>query len=314
MEKEDTSKLTPKDFVNLIFKENGNTTDKQIINSFKCIYMFSDNEGLFQIYEEIKELVHDAEGEGDEDLKKNLEIYYQALCGIRHRKMPFLLKYIKDIKSNDKKINDDLIKSANEEIKKEIDKEGNIDKDIIESFAYKLIFLYLFVYDNIVNPQKIDEINKKVEDHKEKFDLKLDSVNVKINSNEQQIENKIKSNVYSEFITILGIFTAITFAIFGGMNLLSNLFNNIDSTPASLGRTLILAAVFGLIMWGIIELLFHWISKIKEPLNQSENAKKDTNKKERRSYPAFIKKNAFNLIALGVLAGILILGVLLFIH
>lgn len=105
----------------------------------------------------------------------------------------------------------------------------------------------------------INLINSSINDK----DKGLGALKSKIENKEQGIENKIKSNIYTDFIAILGIFTAITFAIFGGMNLLSNLFQNIDSTPASLGQALILAAVFGLIMVGIIELLFYWISKIK---------------------------------------------------
>lgn len=107
--------------------------------------------------------------------------------------------------------------------------------------------------------------------------------------------NKL-NNIYSDFIAILGIFTAITFAIFGGMNLLTNLFKNTGSTASSLGYTLILAAIFGLIMWGITELLFYWISKIKGITDST----KDKN------------KIWFNWIAIIVLTGILILGVLLF--
>ena len=74
----------------------------------------------------------------------------------------------------------------------------------------------------------------------------------------------VRKELYPEFIAILGIFTAITFAIFGGMNLLSNLFQNMKSTHTSLGQALILAAIFGLIMWGITILLFYWISTIKK--------------------------------------------------
>lgn len=48
------------------------------------------------------------------------------------------------------------------------------------------------------------------------------------------------------------------------MNLLSNLFQNMKSTHTSLGQPLILAAIFGLIMWGITILLFYWISTIKK--------------------------------------------------
>ena len=59
---------------------------------------------------------------------------------------------------------------------------------------------------------------------------------------------------------------------------------------------MILAAIFGLIIWGITELLFYWISKIKGITDST----KDKNKKY------------FNWIAISVLTVILILGILLF--
>lgn len=197
---------------------------------------------------------------------------------------------------------------------------GNLDISSIqkqnEDFYTKLLAIHKVVeFDKQFIDKKIDEkINKASKEKFNPFQTKteysinainsrLDALNTSIESIEEKnehtdekIENKIKSKVYSEFIAILGIFTAITFAIFGGMNLLSNLFQNIGSTPASLGQTLILAAIFGLIMWGIIELLFYWISKIKGITDST----KDKNKKR------------FNWFAIGVLVIILILGILLF--
>ena len=143
-----------------------------------------------------------------------------------------------------------------------------------------------------VHDTKLEELNDKTEVH----DAKLEELNSKIKKQEKDITIEIKGNIYSEFITILGIFTAITFAIFGGMNLLSNLFQNIGSTPASLGQTLILAAIFGLIMWGIIELLFYWISKIKG----IEDSTKDKN------------KSLFNCVVIIIILVILGLGISLF--
>ena len=169
-------------------------------------------------------------------------------------------------------------------------------KDKNEELYNKIDMLCLICYINELNnydeEKKISQYDSKLEQN----DSKLEQISNRINDEEKKITNKIKGNVYSEFIAILGIFTAITFAIFGGMNLLSNLFQNIGSTPASLGQTMILAAIFGLIMWGIIELLFYWISKIKGITDST----KDKN------------KTYFNWLAIGVLAIILILGILLF--
>lgn len=192
--------------------------------------------------------------------------------------------------------------------------------DLIKN-NYQDLFYGLEMYTDLIRSNNYTEIIKYLDDKKVDLFTQQEALEKKqtllsnnsstqedkINKQEKIIEDqqhnlqkttwKINS-IYSEFITILGIFTAITFAIFGGMNLLTDLFKNIGSTPASLGQTLILAAVFGLIMWGITELLFYWISKIKGITDST----KDKNKKW------------FNCIALIVLVGILILGILLFTH
>lgn len=146
------------------------------------------------------------------------------------------------------------------------------------------------------NNKKISNFNYELKEVNKNLSVQKNNLENELNNQKDNILSEIKSLIYPEIITILGIFTAITFAIFGGMNLLTNLFKNIGSSPASLGQTMILAAIFGLIMWGIIELLFYWISKIKGITNIT----KDKN------------KTYFNWLAIGVLAMILILGILLF--
>jgi len=132
----------------------------------------------------------------------------------------------------------------------------------------------------------------------EKQKMRITDQNRIINKQKDSLNKTVMKidNIYSEFVSILGIFTAITFAIFGGMNLLTDLFKNIGSTPVSLGQTLILAAIFSLIMWGIIELLFYWISKIKGITNSTKD--KD--------------KVIFNFLAAIVIVWVLTLGILLF--
>ena len=206
-------------------------------------------------------------------------------------------------------------KVANKKVKRFLENLDEIEK-INKDFYINLYELYIEVrstgYDYLASEMSSLQLN---------YDELRQKISTQDKNIENAVENKIKSNVYSEFITILGIFTAITFAIFGGMNLLSNLFQNIGSTPASLGQTLILAAIFGLFMWGIIELLFNWISKIKEPLNQSENGKKEDNKKKDNKKEeclcpkvcriSFIKPVWIPLVVLLIMLGI---GICLFIH
>lgn len=160
-------------------------------------------------------------------------------------------------------------------------------------FYYKLGFIYIDVINNVNNKNYQTSVNNR---QKQLFTF-VENSNLNYKNHINSVTNNVKNKIYPDFITILGIFTAITFAIFGGMNLLTDLFKNIGSSTTSLGQTLIIAAVFGLIMWGIIELLFYWISKIKGTTNST----KDKNKKW------------FNWIAFIILTFLLIVGVWLFI-
>lgn len=77
----------------------------------------------------------------------------------------------------------------------------------------------------------------------------------------------IKSDIYTNFIAILGIFTAITFAIFGGIQAIGSITSNLDislNNPESLGNLLICASILGIFLYGIITVLFAGIDKLTE--------------------------------------------------
>ena len=104
------------------------------------------------------------------------------------------------------------------------------------------------------------------------FNNKTNGLNRRINKS----QNKIKK-LYSDFITLLGIFTAIAFAIFGSIQSFSSLFSKLDtSNPKStLGLVLITGSIFGIIIYGILIVLFNGISKLTcTNLNQSNRDSK----------------------------------------
>ena len=230
------------DFVDLVF--TGKRCRPLQVKNLKELTkkLKNNNNALPYIFLNIKKLIHDAENRDDKELKKELQKIYESLNNESTSKndIPFYLRELKII-----------------------------DKD----FYYKIIFLYKINYnDNLIDAKKYNNIYSQLNENKRELYLlnknrkdiksKINEQDYKIENMEQTILNKIKEDVYPEFITILGIFTAITFAIFGGMNLLSNLFQNMRSTHASLGQALILASIFGFTLWGLIEILFIWISKI----------------------------------------------------
>lgn len=168
---------------------------------------------------------------------------------------------------------------------------GGKNLDLIKKFSsdfyHKVLFLHKVAYSN---KNYIDnEIKEYIKDEKEtyykpfqdEFSKNIKSINERINSNKDSIEslikeinerdeiieNKIRKNVYSEFITILGIFTAITFAIFGGINTINSISSNLhisSSNPQNLGNLLIGTSVLGIVLFGIITVLFAGIAKITE--------------------------------------------------
>ena len=194
----------------------------------------------------VKNLVHNTINGTNADSKERLENCYNSLY-YRYNADGGLTRYLKLLK--------DYIYH---------DKKNPNKKDIL---IEKL-------YDQIVESYKIyySDISKH------SFTKQIDDLDLKINNASNKTEIKIKKEIYPQFITILGIFTAITFAIFGGMNLLSNLFKNMRNTHASLGQALILASIFGFTLWGLIEILFLWISKIN--LIKDDKADRDDKKED----------------------------------
>lgn len=108
------------------------------------------------------------------------------------------------------------------------------------------------------NSKDIEKINKK-------FDKEKDSIQKWAKKEAKSEIEKIKSNIYTDFIAILGIFTAITFAIFGGIQAIGSITSNLDissNNPQNLGNLLICASILGILLYGIITVLFAGINKL----------------------------------------------------
>ncbi|RHW49710.1 hypothetical protein DS831_05980 [Bombilactobacillus bombi] len=188
------------------------------------------------------------------------------------------------------KIQEEIIKSCNLIIKSDL--YSLSEKLIIANYTDKAFCLliqkrYIDVHDDRDNStiatqhreiknlrETIISLDKKSEELKNNIDsafednnrLKVETKNLKSSITTFQNNMKeIRNNIYTDFIAILGIFTAITFATFGGLQLFHNMFTNIGKLPTSsiIGKILCLSAIFGIMIYGIIETLFRWISEIK---------------------------------------------------
>lgn len=104
----------------------------------------------------------------------------------------------------------------------------------------------------------------------------------------------IKSDIYTNFIAILGIFTAITFAIFGGIQAIGSITSNLDislNNPESLGNLLICASILGIFLYGIITVLFAGFAGI-----------------DKLTEKAWSLPFTLNILIIGVLAAMFLIG------
>lgn len=129
----------------------------------------------------------------------------------------------------------------------------------------------------------IDEEHEKIQEdtlrhvelaiiQKEYIDENMLSANSELKEINNELEEiqDTKSKIYTDFITILGIFTAITFAIFGGLQLIGNCLGNLTGkiTLSKIGGILIIASVILLSVYLILIALMIGLSKL---LSRSED-------------------------------------------
>lgn len=76
--------------------------------------------------------------------------------------------------------------------------------------------------------------------------------------------NKVKGKIYSEFISILGIFTAISFAMMGSIQVLGNIFKTVDPNNKSIGYAMMAGGVYIIVLSTIIIVLLYGMSLLME--------------------------------------------------
>lgn len=84
----------------------------------------------------------------------------------------------------------------------------------------------------------------------------------KINEKQEGINKTINriNNIYSEFISILGIFSAIVLVYFGGTSIIGNVLNAINETPIFKG--ILICLIAGIIIFNIIFMFLYFLAKI----------------------------------------------------
>lgn len=84
----------------------------------------------------------------------------------------------------------------------------------------------------------------------------------KIVDKQNSVENTVKrvEGIYSEFVSILGIFSAIVLVYFGGTSILGNAISSLKET--FILKSILICLIAGLIVFDIIFMFFYFLSKI----------------------------------------------------
>lgn len=143
--------------------------------------------------------------------------------------------------------------------------------------------------------RSVDDVVEKSRDIKKR----IDEMGETIKKNIKGVRN-IKSDIYTDFVTILGIFTAIAFTAFGGLKLISGVLGNFRGSVSrgELGMLLIVTSIILLSTYLILLSLLTGVSKL---LSFTRDEDKEYH---------FTTKVTFSIIFLIVV--LLILGVVLF--
>lgn len=147
--------------------------------------------------------------------------------------------------------------------------EGSFDSGIIESIDQKLGSYEFKDVDREFVEKVTKDILRNVElaiTQKEYIDKNMKTASEKLKEIDTEFKEiqDTKSKIYTDFITILGIFTAITFAIFGGLQLIGNSLKNLGGpiTSQGVGSILIIASIILLSVYLILVVLLTGLSKL----------------------------------------------------
>ena len=146
---------------------------------------------------------------------------------------------------------------------------SNFDSNIIESVEQKL---RSYEFKN-VNKEFVEKVTKDILRNVELaitqkvyIDKNVEIANSKLEEINHEFEEiqDTNSKIYSDFITFFGIFTALSFAIFGGLQLIGNSLGNLKGfvTIKNVGGILIIASVILLSVYLILMALVVGLSKL----------------------------------------------------
>lgn len=158
--------------------------------------------------------------------------------------------------------------------------------------SYQKMKMNLNIYQNNEYVEILDKFERhvKLACYQRKFIL--DNVSKANEIAEELLETKTK--IYSEFIAILGIFTAISFALMGSIQTFGTVFAKVDNpSTASIGYAIMAGAIYLIIMIVLITVLFVGMQRVI-------NANND-------KFPRWIVSTTISAISVLIIVGFILL-------
>ncbi len=136
-----------------------------------------------------------------------------------------------------------------------------LDSKFIDNLNHFERHIRLSFHQRNYTDDKVVDLEKRLKDTSES----LDKVDNKLRNSENiinELESK-SSRMYSEFVGILGVFTALSFALMGSVQVFGNIFDKVQNvTLGTVGNILVAGGLYLLLIYLIIMTLFIGMKKL----------------------------------------------------
>lgn len=206
--------------------------DKQVIN--EILVFFSDNMFVFNI-EQIKAKLSHYDSDGSRIMYSEVSKFVYALSSEKYDTL------LTNLQITIEKLPDDCSERSYKILSKLWDHVN------LASSQYSR-FYNLEQAKDAIN-QQLDELAKPIIENMKGITKDVIKVVDKINKAQEDASKKVEA-LQNQVIAILGIFTAMSFAIFGGFTAVTGVFQNI--TTATLPTVIILGSLLGIVIIGVV--------------------------------------------------------------
>lgn len=158
--------------------------------------------------------------------------------GIFITNLDFLTQFVLSNKYNEEYLGNNKSNSQLEEYLK-------VKKTILKLWDHVHLALYQF-----------DNLKQSDEEFKRKFIKNIEPVNTEVN---KQL-NEFTKGMNSQLISLVGIFTAMSFLVFGAINSLDDIFKNAQSIPIL--QIMIIGSIWGLCITNLVFIFMFFVSKM----------------------------------------------------